>query len=117
MKHKYKKQNLQREPMKKLTFKEYLESKETLRKAITESPIHTVSYAVKKYCKLPVGEGDDRITVALKPKQKIIIEWKYEDINNPDILSIVFSDEVEQYVPSWSNTKMKNWLKTNTRED
>ena len=45
--------------MEKLTFKQYLESKEQLLKAIENTPISLVEYEVKKYCNLSIGETED----------------------------------------------------------
>lgn len=109
--------------MEKITFKQYLESKEKLKKAIKESPVRIATYSVKKYCKIPVGESkDEKEYVHLKPKQKIIVEWKYTDINNPDVLNVRFDDVTEvdsndEYTALWSNNKLQTWLKQNTREE
>lgn len=100
----------------KLTFKEYLESKEQLRKAIANTPVSVMEYEVKKYCSLPVGEAEeDKTLVVLKPKQKIIVEWKYDDIDNPSIESIRFEgvitiDEDVEHLTFWNSTKLKKWL-------
>ena len=109
--------------MKKITFKEYLESKEKLRQAISESPVYTATYSVKKYCKIPVGESKEtKEYVALKPKQKVIVEWKYDDIDNPDIISLRFENvkdiaTEELYEMFWTGTRLQKWLTTNTREE
>lgn len=105
--------------MDKLTFKDYLESKERLRKAIQETPIASAKYAVKKYCKIRVGESrDTRQEIALKPKQVIVVEWRYTDIKNPEPVSVVLesigSDEMPVY---WSGEKLKSWLSKNAIEE
>ena len=108
--------------MKKLSFKEYLDSKEQLLHAIKESPIQTVAYDVSSYCKLIVGEKDDKQHISLKPKQTIVVEWEYDDINaTPTPISIRFEkvkevDELEEYTTYWSGDKLKNWLNKNTSE-
>lgn len=108
--------------MKKITFKEYLESKEKLRKAIYESPIRTVTYVVNKYCKLPVGKTkNEKQYIPLKPKHKIIVEWKYDDIDNPDIIGMYFEDvksiDSDKLFPTfWVNERFQRWLIKNTRE-
>jgi len=107
--------------MKKITFKEYLESKEQLRKAISESPVRTVTYIVNKYCKLPVGETmEKKQYIPLKPKHKIIVEWKYNDIDNPDLVEMRFEsgnvDSTESFLTYWASERFQRWLNKNTRE-
>lgn len=108
--------------MKKMTFKEYLESKEKLRQAIGETPIQSTTHIVNKYCKIPVGETkEDKQYVSLKPKQKIVVEWRYVDINNPDVNQIQFEDvkdiePTDSYETFWNNEKFQKWLLKNTRE-
>lgn len=102
--------------MEKLTFKQYLDSKEQLLKAIENTPVSVVEYEVKKYCSLTVGESeDDKSLVGLKPKQKIIIEWRYVSVDNPTPESIKFigvkdADEDEEYCTFWSGNKLQKWL-------
>jgi len=109
--------------MKKITFKEYLQSKEKLRQALTESPVHLATYSVNKYCKIPVGETKaTKEYIALKPKHKVIVEWKYEDIDNPDVLSVRFENMKEDttkelYEMFWTGQRLQKWLTTNTREE
>ena len=66
--------------MKKLTFREYLDSKERLLAAITENPKQVLEYNVSKYCTLIVGEKDNKHYIPLKPKQTIFVEWLYNDV-------------------------------------
>lgn len=105
--------------MDKLTFKDYLDSKARLRQAIKETPIASSSYRVKKYCKLRIGESRElREEVALKPKQTIVVEWRYDDIDNPEPLSVILesigSDSKQVY---WSGQKLKGWLSKNAIEE
>ncbi len=108
--------------MEKLTFKQYLESKDKLREAIKQTPVHTAEYVMRKYCKLPVGESkEDKKYIALKPKHKLIVEWHYQDLYNPTLQSISFDDvdEVnadEKHSSFWSDERFKKWLLRNTRE-
>ena len=108
--------------MKKLTFKDYVESKHTLRQAIKESPVQTVAYSIKKYCRIPVGVSkEDKQYIMLKPKQKVLIEWKYDDTTDPDVLSIQFEnvDEVEgeTFDAFWTSRRLQKWLSVNAREE
>jgi len=109
--------------MKKLTFKQYMDSKQVLRSAITESPVHTISYSVKKYCRIPVGElKEDKQYIMLKPKQKVLVEWKYTDTLIPDVVSIQFEDVDdislnESFDPFWTSQRLQKWLGINTKEE
>jgi hypothetical protein len=108
--------------MEKLTFKQYLNSKQQLREAVKQSPVHIAEYLMRKYCKLPVGESkEEKEYIALKPKHKVIVEWDYKDVDNPDLLSIFFEDvdgvdAGNEYQSYWSNERFKKWLLRNTRE-
>lgn len=104
----------------KLTFKEYLDSKEKLRAAIKETPHQVTEYMVNKYCKLIVGESkDEKEQINLKPNQMITVEWLYNDIDNPTALKIMFegvcSDiDTEEYKSYWQPYKLQKWLSKNT---
>lgn len=108
--------------MEKITFKQYLESKEQLFKAINEIPVCETSYIVNSYCKLPViSEEENKQYVSLKPKHKLIVEWLYKNENKPEATKIILEsengmDELE-YKPVWSNEKFTNWLLKNTRKN
>ncbi len=108
--------------MKKLSFIEYLDSKKQLLQAIKESPIQTINYEITSYCKLIVGEKEDKQAVSLKPKQTVIVEWEYDDVNaDPTPISIRFDDvkdidALEEFVTYWSGTKLKSWLHKNAAE-
>lgn len=102
--------------MDKPTFKQYLESKEQLLKAIENTPVSVVEYEVRKYCSLTLGETEDEKTlVGLKPRQKIVVEWRYTTVDNPTPESIQFLgvkdlDEDEKHPTFWSGTKLQKWL-------
>lgn len=108
--------------MEKLTFKQYLDSKEKLREAIKNTPVRKAEYLMRKYCKLPVGESkEDKQYIALKPKHKLVVEWMHNDLENPDLVSICFEgvddvDETEEFQSFWSDERFKKWLLRNTRE-
>jgi hypothetical protein len=108
--------------MEKLTFKQYLESKEKLREAVKKTPVRKAEYVMRKYCKLPVGESkDDKEYIALKPKHKLIVEWHHRDLENPDLMSICFENvdgvsDKEEFKSFWSDERFKKWLLRNTRE-
>ena len=108
--------------MEKLTFKQYLDSKQKLREAVKNTPVRKAEYIMRKYCKLPVGETkDEKQYIALKPKQKLVVEWNHRDLENPDLLSICFEGvegvaEDEEFQSFWSDDRFKKWLLRNTRE-
>ena len=107
---------------KHLTFKEYLDSKEQLKAALKEIPIISSTYVVNKYCKIPVGENkDNKDFIFLKPKHKIVVEWKYINVDEPDVLSIKFIAEgIDPETKStifWEGVRLRKWLFRNTKEE
>jgi hypothetical protein len=106
-----------------LTFKEYLQSKEKLREAVQEIPHQKKEYLVTKYCKLVVGESkDEKEQVNLKPNNKVIVEWLYEDIDSPTVVNITFDgvcEEVdsENHSTYWQSYKLQRWLLRNTEQE
>jgi hypothetical protein len=93
-----------------LTFKQYLESRAQLLKAIENTPIAVLEYDIRKYCTIQVGESEDeKQLISLKPKNKLIVEWSYEDINDPEPISVRLSTN-ESFDVFWSGEKMKKWL-------
>lgn len=108
--------------MKHLTFKEYLESKEQLREAVSKTPKQTSTYQVVKYCRLVIGESkENKTTVSLRPKNRIIVEWEYLDVDNPIPLSIKFDgardvDPFDDHKTFWQGDKLQKWLWRNTKE-
>lgn len=105
-----------------LTFKEYLDSKKRLVEAIQTCPIQYSHYEVTKYCKLVIMHEMVKQTILLKPKQTVMVEWKYEDITNPTPLSITITDNrltetaSTKYNTSWKGVKLSGWLRKNTLE-
>lgn len=108
--------------MKKLSFKEYLESKTQLKQIAEEtSALHVAEYDVKKYCKLVVSEHAKRLFVPLKPKSRILIEWLYANTKVPTPVSIRLENvksvdpEAEHETP-WKGERLLKWLIRNTIE-
>ena len=107
----------------KLTFKEYLDSKQRLREAVAKVPNRTAMYTVRKYCKLPIGETkEEKQYINLKPKQQIEVEWLYEDIDDPTIVAIRFVNVTNilnesKYSSFWAGKKLLKWLEKNTHEE
>lgn len=106
----------------KLSFKEYLISKQKLREAVLNAPHYTSSYNIKKYCKMVVGESmEDREDISLKPKQSIIVEWLYDNMASPTILNVRFEgveniDPDEEFETVWTGERLLKWLTRNTTE-
>lgn len=104
----------------KISFAEYLNSKQTLRAAVGTIPTRTVEYEVKKYCKLSVGESrEDREHVPLKPSHKILVDWLYDDADNPTPLNLRFEGvghDASDHVANWSGERLLKWLMRNTQE-
>ena len=107
----------------KLTFKEYVESKDRLREAVKKTPQQEVMYTVHKYCKLVVGESKDtKEQISLKPDQTITVKWLYEDFENPTPLSIIFSgvqaiNEDQSFNTPWEGFRLERWLMRNAHEE
>lgn len=107
----------------KLSFKQYLDSKEKLREAVTKTPQRVATYSVRKYCKLIIGESkDDKSQVTLKPNQKIIVDWLYEDIDNPTPVCLKFAglkniNADDEHATYWQGVKLLKWLARNAREE
>ena len=109
---------------KKLTFKDYMQSKEKLLEAAeNNTPEQTVNYSVRKYCKLVIGESkQDKIYVPLKPKHQVSVKWLYEDLENPTPVEILFNGvsdvpTAEGFATFWEGEKLRKWLDRNTHED
>lgn len=108
--------------MEKLTFKQYLESKDQLIKAMENVPVVVQEYEVRKYCTLTVGEDEEeKLAIPLKPKNRVIVEWQYDSVEHPLPLSIKvegvsYIDETDTFNTFWSNEKLKKWLSVYTKE-
>lgn len=108
--------------MEKLTFKQYVESRNQLLKAIDNVPITVIEYEVRKYCSLAVGDDpDDPIVLQLKPKQRLQVTWQCQNplLPIPEnvrvIASNVISESVEHEV-FWNSDKLQKWLIRHTHE-
>jgi hypothetical protein len=103
--------------MKKLSFKEYYESKQQLLKASANLPQVTVEYVVKKYCKIPIQvEGDGKDYVALKPKDVVRILWEFPNPKSasPSAKNMLINEQ--PYLPSWSSDKLNRWVSSMAEE-
>lgn len=109
--------------MDKLTFKQYLDSKDQLLKAIGNTPVSIVEYEVKKYCSLAIGDSEDsKVIVGLKPRQKVIVEWTHANVNNPTpeyvrLVGVTDTDDSEKHDVYWSGIKLTKWLSRHTRRE
>lgn len=106
----------------KLTFKEYINSKDRLREAVRQVPERTARYTVNKYCKIAIGETkENKEYVSLKPKQKVEVDWLYEDATNPTVISVRFINveginEGDEFNILWGHDRLGKWLSRNARE-
>ena len=106
--------------MNKLTFKQYLESKDQLLKAIGNRPIQIIEYQIDKYCSLEVGKHEDRQVLQLRPKNKLVVEWQFESADDlkPTALSISVKDSSIidpnlEFTPA-DNEKLIRWVTRHT---
>lgn len=108
--------------MQKLTFKQYMDSRDQLLKAIDNVPVTVMEYEVRKYCTLAVGDDpDDPINIQLKPKQRLHIRWQCQNplMPIPEGVKIIASDvisETEEHEIFWSSDKLQKWLIRHTHE-
>lgn len=104
--------------MKRLSFKEYYESKNQLLQASENIPKVINEYLIKKYCKIPVIINEEKDFVTLKPKDVIKILWEFHN-DVPTAKKIIVEDEEcneNSYKPYWSDTKLQNWIELTTFE-
>lgn len=110
----------------RLTFTQYVQSKQQLVEAIKSDPVVEHSYAVSKYCKMPVGNsGDTKEYINLKPKTALQITWRYtydskcehlqEMQRTPLKVVVVDKNGEQQYDLFQSDEKMSKWIRTNAR--
>ena len=106
----------------KLTFKQYLEGKKQLYEAIKNTPTIIVEYQIRNYCAISIGESKENSkVVGLKPKQKIIVQWCYNNIDDPSpdyvkLQGVKNIDSDEQLSVFWPGKKMQRWLIRHTKE-
>jgi len=106
-----------------MTFKQFLtDSRSQLIQAIDRTPVSLIEYEVRKYCALAVGETEDeKILIGLKPKNKILIEWRYDNLIKPTPISITFFgskdiEDSEKCTTFLTGDKLQQWLKKHAGE-
>lgn len=103
----------------RISFREYLLSKQYLHEQAMSVPTQTLRYCVTKYCKLSVSYNGEDIDVKLKPSHVINIQWKY--INNDRTPIIVTFENVpdisedNEYDITLSDRRINNWVLSNTK--
>ena len=108
--------------MKRLSFKEYYESKKRLLSACESIPRIRNEYRLTKYCKFPVFESmdsDEKTYISFKPKDQIEILWeKTDDVDEYPIAKrmVIISEDNKEVFPCWNNKKMHRWVENNTNE-
>jgi hypothetical protein len=104
--------------MKYLSFKDYYDSKELLKRAGVENIRTNIEYSITKYCKIPVVESftTEKSYLSLKPKDTVKILWEYE--SDTPILKrlIVVSDQEQEFIPCWTSNKMFEWTNANCKQ-
>lgn len=108
--------------MKHIPLKQYVDSKrQLLAAADTSVPTTIMEYDVRKYCTLPVGDEEDPIILALKPRHMLAVEWVYEDQASPTPTKVeVFDrdtmDLIETEDVFWSGDKLNKWLMRHAKD-
>lgn len=104
--------------MKHLSFKDYYDSKELLKRAGVENIRTNIEYSITKYCKIPVVESfaTEKAYLSLKPKDTVKILWEYE--SDTPILKrlIVVSESEKEFIPCWTSNKMFEWTNSNCKQ-
>jgi hypothetical protein len=107
---------------KRLSFKEYYESKKNLLAACDSVPRIRNEYRLTKYCKFPVFEaldGDEKVYVSFKPKDKIEILWEraneFDDYPTAKCM-VLLSESKKEVFPCWNNKKIHRWIASSTIE-
>lgn len=108
----------------KLSFKDYYDSKESLREAANSVPRVNSEYEMKKYCKFPVlADDEDKEYISLKPKDRISIVWEHVNNGSDSVpiatkVEITFEDEeTKRVMPCWGKSKLITWIQKNTVEN
>lgn len=110
--------------MRKITFMEYIASKEKLREAIRKSGNeYTTEVVITRYCRLSVeGEDDKKNFINLKPGHCLEINWmKEEGKEYPVALNILFEnvknmDGFIKHCVAMENTNFLRWLDRNSTD-
>ena len=95
----------------------FLNSRTQLLSALQQNPIMVVEYEITKYTKLPTGNSrEECVSVGLKPKDVIHIEWEFDKDGIPEtIKNIKFNDIT--YSTFNSPERIIKWLHTNSKVD
>ncbi len=106
--------------MTKLSFAQYLHSKQQLRESVGQLPRIIIEYEVRDYAAITLGETvEDKEIVALKPKQLVVVEWEQQQNTTFTPIRISFEGhkdilETEEFQTFWPTTKLRKWLTTHT---
>lgn len=99
--------------MKKLSFKDYYDSKIKLLTESVTPIVFKTKHDVYKYCKVPFIVNDEKKYISFKPKDLLIVEW--QRIGN-NIIPIKFQLNETDLLFSWNDKKMKTWVETSTTQ-
>ncbi len=97
---------------KKLSFREYIESKDILKSSLTKPPVEVKEYNISKYNKL-INELN---AISVKPNYKLEIKWEYENKEHPSILNFILYDKKQNKLLEKNDIdrliakKIKKWL-------
>ncbi len=104
--------------MKHLSFKDYYDNKELLKRAGVENIRTNIEYSITKYCKIPVVESftTEKTYLSLKPKDTVKILWEYES-ETPILKRLIIVSETEkEFIPCWTSNKMFEWTGANCKQ-
>lgn len=108
--------------MQNQSFKQYIEGKRQLLQAVENTPTAVLEYEVKKYCSLTVGETeDDKELIGLKPRHKLVVEWRYDDPSapTPEAIQVIGAKDIDiddRFNTFWTGSKLQRWLTRHTTQ-
>lgn len=101
---------------KKLSFKEYLDSKKSLKEALKRDSLIKSTYVVETYCRLSVGTKEEKETILLKPGESISVFWSYKNQFDEVPTPTLLEKNNRKFDLHWNNNKLSKWLKKNTQK-
>lgn len=107
--------------IKKISFKDYLESKRRLQEAIQNEAHYTINYRITRYCRLVVENDSKKEPINLKPGHMITINWR-KLAESPEPMDITFENTKNTVPGKKYRTTMERfvfirWLGRNSFEE
>lgn len=104
--------------VKKLSFKEYYDSKKLLKDAGKSYPKYIKTHIVNKYCKIPANKFDnlnEKININFKPGDRITVFWESPDYINSIPIHFFIDGNESKFYFSWQSQKVNKWINASTK--